>query len=66
MRAVAGSARYPSPPEPGTIVGPNAFGEHLVVVGTEGGVTTFSYVTTDDVTASLEREPQSVAEVGMR
>lgn len=34
-RQVVGRLRYPSPPPPGALVGPNCFDEPLVVLGTE-------------------------------
>jgi hypothetical protein len=34
MRQVRGRLRYPTPPAPGTIVGPNDMGETLVIFGT--------------------------------
>lgn len=51
-RYFAGTARYPSPPEPGTIVGPTEVGEFLVVLWTDDGVTTFGYATQPEIEAS--------------
>lgn len=65
-RATIGKARYATPPEPGTIVGPNEFGEHLTVLETVDGVTYFGFTTTDDVKAAYSRDPQSVTEVKLR
>lgn len=55
LRLVAGRARYPSPVEPGTIVGPKDITrEHLVAIGTDAdGMTLFGYATDADLTAAL-------------
>lgn len=56
---------YPTPPEPGTILGPNALGEHLVVRGPDPdqpNAVKVGYATVDDITAALQREPRSLAE----
>lgn len=54
-RLVAGRLRYPSPPEPGTIVGPKDITrEHLVVLTTTpAGWTLFGYASDADLTAAL-------------
>jgi len=51
-RAVVGQLHYPSPPEPGTILGPNAWGELVVVLGTEEGTTYLGLATADEVAAA--------------
>lgn len=66
-RFVAGRAHYPTPPEPGTIVGPNTLGEHLVVLGQDGPATLIGYATVDDLRAAAREAtttggPRSVAE----
>jgi hypothetical protein len=58
-RKVLGRLHYPEPPEPGTIVGPNAWGEKCVVLGTvvEGDrpTTLIGLAITDDITRATDR-----------
>lgn len=55
VRLVAARGRYPSPVEPGTIVGPRDITrEHLVALTTTpDGVTLFGWATSADLAASL-------------
>lgn len=58
-----GSARYDTPPEPGTIVGPTYTKEFLVVLGTnDEGRTLFSYAQDDDLKACARIDPRSIVE----
>lgn len=54
-RNVIGRLRYPEPPEPGTIVGPNSWGEKCVILGTEGGVTLVGLAIGEDIGRATER-----------
>lgn len=69
MRFVHKRATYPTPPELGTIVGPNDLGEHFVVVGTDGRTSLLSYATVPDLTTArtyvFEHGPRSVTETTM-
>jgi hypothetical protein len=49
QRQVIGYLRYGLPPEPGTLVGPNGWGETCVVLGTVGSVTLIGRATRPDV-----------------
>lgn len=68
LRFVAARGRYPSPVEPGTIVGPRDITrEHLIALKTEpDGWTLFGYATDADLAAALanayEHGPRSVNE----
>ncbi len=53
-RRTAGRLHYPDAPEPGTLVGPNAFGEVLVVLTTIGADTWLSPATNADVTRAAK------------
>lgn len=55
QRFVAGRLRYPTPPEPGTILGPNETREDLVVLGQDGAATLVGYATTEDRAAAMRR-----------
>lgn len=48
-RRVVGRLHCPEPPMPGAIVGPNAMGEALVVLGTVDGDTLIGYADRNDV-----------------
>lgn len=68
QRFVAGRLRYPTPPAPGTILGPNDFREYLVVLGDDGEYSLVGYATTEDKAAALRRtilegDARSAAEV---
>jgi hypothetical protein len=55
-RHVCGRARYPSPPEPGTIVGPKDITrESLVVLAQDGEWTLFGYATVGDLDDAARR-----------
>lgn len=54
-RNVLGTLRYPEPPEPGTIVGPDAWGEPCVVLGTDDGVTSIGLAIADDISRATDR-----------
>jgi hypothetical protein len=54
-RRVIGRLRYLEPPEPGTIVGPNGWGEKCVILGTEQGVTMVGLAITDDISRATAR-----------
>lgn len=58
-RQVIGHLRYPSPPEPGAIVGPNAWGEKCVVLATVGGVTLIGLAIVSDIEAATDRIAES-------
>lgn len=62
QRHVAGRLRYPEPPEPGTLIGPNAWGERCVVLATAGGESLIGLATVEDV----DRARAAVAEGGPR
>ncbi|MFG3710855.1 hypothetical protein [Micromonospora sp. NPDC047730] len=69
-RFVAGRIRYATAPEPGTILGPNATREHLVVLGQDGQDTLLGYATDEDRSlafrhALLGPGPRSVTEFQM-
>lgn len=52
--------------EPGTILGPNSFGELLVSIkDLETGEDSFWTATKDDILAAREREPRSVTEFNL-
>ena len=65
-RQVVGRLRYPSPPDPGTIIGPNGWGEKCVVLATVDGVTLIGRAIVADIEAALVEivafGPRSVAE----
>lgn len=66
-RFIAGRLRYPTPPAPGTILGPNETQEDLVVIGQDGDHTLVGYATTEDRAAAMRRSilegnPHSVRE----
>lgn len=68
-RPIAGRLRYPTPPEPGTILGPTRITrEFLVVLGQEpDGRTLLGYAQRDELTTSAALvvaggAPRSVAE----
>ncbi len=70
-RHVNKRAHYPSPPELGTIVGPNDISEHLVVLGQDGADTLLGYATVHDLAAAQEHVragngPRSVTEAKIR
>lgn len=70
-RYVHGILRYPSPPEVGTVIGPNDIGEHLVVVGQDGAGTLVAYATAPDLIAAREHAasggtPRSMTERAIR
>lgn len=54
-RRVFGRLRYPDPPEPGTLVGPNGWGETCVVLGTVDGVTLIGRAIVPDMEAARDR-----------
>lgn len=54
-RQVIGHLRYPAPPEPGAIVGPNGWGEKCVVLGTVDGVTLIGRAIVSDIEAATDR-----------
>lgn len=54
-RQVTGRLRYPEPPEPGTIVGPNAWGEKCVILATVDGVTLVGLAIADDISRATAR-----------
>lgn len=64
QKFVAGRLKYPTPPEPGTILGPNTVGEHLVVLGTdeESGESLIGYAGQPEIAAAVDRDPQSLTE----
>lgn len=66
-RRVIGRLHYPEPPVPGTLIGPNAWGETCVVLASDD-VTLIGLAVVSDVTAASERldEPQSLAEFRTR
>lgn len=49
QRLVIGRLSYSEPPEPGTLIGPNAWGETCVVLATVDGVTLIGLATQPDV-----------------
>lgn len=61
--------RYPDPPAAGTILGPNALGELLVVLGldpdesADSGWVLVGWATVPDLAAAAAREPASLAEL---
>lgn len=61
---VAGRLKYATPPEPGTILGPNQVGEHLVVLATDEatGESLIGYAGEPEVAAAMVRDPQSLTE----
>lgn len=60
---VAGRLRFATPPEPGTILGPNSVGEHMVVLTTEeNGDTLLGYAGEPEIAAAMDRDPQSLTE----
>lgn len=66
-RHVAGRLTYPTPPELGTILGPNTLGEYLAVIGQDGPTTLLGYATRDELAAAAETltggaAPRSVTE----
>lgn len=63
-RFVAGRVTYQTPPVPGTILGPNGFGELLVVLGSEDGVTYLGLATQPEVEAA-KGQARSLTEVGL-
>lgn len=48
QRQVKGFLRYPEPPAPGTLVGPNGWGETCLVLGTRLDRTAIGLATNDD------------------
>jgi Tfp pilus assembly protein PilX len=55
--------RWPTPPEPGTIVGTGWTREQLVALDTDAdGYTTLGYAQPAELEASLGREPRSAIE----
>lgn len=54
-RQVFGRLRYPEPPEPGTLVGPNGWGETCVALGTVDGVTLIGRAIVSDMQAARAR-----------
>jgi hypothetical protein len=54
-RRILGRLRYPDPPEPGTIVGPNGWGEKCVILGTVDGATLVGLAITDDISRATAR-----------
>lgn len=62
-KVAAGRMRFPTAPEPGTILGPNTMGEHLVVLTTdENGDTLLGYAGKPEIAAAMDRDPQSLTE----
>ncbi len=55
QRHIAGRLRHPTPPEPGTILGPNDTREDMVVLGQDGDDTLIGYATTEDRATALRR-----------
>lgn len=49
QRQVVGRLHYPEPPEPGTLVGPNGWGERCVVLGASGADTLIGLAIADDI-----------------
>lgn len=67
QRHIAGRLRYATPPEPGTILGPNDTREDLVVLGHDGDRTLVGYATSEDLATAMRRSvlegnPRSVRE----
>jgi hypothetical protein len=54
-RRILGRLRYPEPPEPGTIVGPNGWGEKCVILDTIDGETLVGLAITDDISRATAR-----------
>jgi len=52
-RQVTGRLHYPTPPVPGTLVGPNGWGEVCVVLGTVAGLTLLGLAIRDDFAAAF-------------
>lgn len=67
-RRVIGRLHYQEPLAPGTLIGPNAWGETCVVLAVPDDVTLIGLAVVSDVTAASERldEPQSLAEFRTR
>lgn len=65
-RPIAGRLRYPTPPDPGTIVGPAWTGELLTVIGQDSqGRTVLGYATVDELAAlPAPAGPRSLTERG--
>jgi hypothetical protein len=62
-RPIAGRMRWPTPPEPGTMVGRAWTREVLVALTTDDeGWTTLGYAQEAELAESLAREPRSVIE----
>lgn len=55
QRQVIGRLRYPTPPEPGAIIGPNGWGEKCVILGTVEGVTLIGLAIMSDIEAATDR-----------
>lgn len=72
VRQITGRLHYSDPPDPGSIVGPNAWGETCVVLGNrveDGRLTTLiGLAITTDAEAAIHRidEPQTLAEFRTR
>lgn len=64
-RYVAGQLYYQTAPEPGTILGPNGFGELLVVLGSEDGITYLGLATQPEVDAA-RGNARSLTELRLR
>ena len=58
-RRVLGVLRYPEPPTIGTLLGPNAMGETVVVLGQHGDLTLIGLAITDDITRATARIVES-------
>jgi hypothetical protein len=54
-RRVIGRLRYLEPPEPGTLVGPNAWGEKCVILATVNGVTLVGLAVAGDIDRATVR-----------
>ncbi|MFI7608760.1 hypothetical protein ACIBTV_27120 [Micromonospora sp. NPDC049366] len=70
QRFVAGRLRYPTPPEPGAIVGPNTTSEYMVVLRQDGADTLVGFATTEDRVSAMRRaviesDPRSLTEYRM-
>lgn len=72
-RPIAGTLKYPSPPEPGTILGPMWTKEYLVVLGqNEDGRTVLGYAQPVELEAAVTRQrdegkpARSITEIGRR
>lgn len=67
-RQIIGRLHYPEPPADGALLGPNAWGETTVVLGTVDGTTLVGRAIVDDISRVGSRldDPQTLAEFRTR